>query len=216
MRTLISRALLAATLSMAVATACGYDPSPESGMLHCGPQNSCPDGYSCTSGRCWRDGGGGSTGTAGTGGRGGSGGTGGSGGSGSVAKFVGRWTFGADSMRVRVCTDGVTNETIKPWDDFFDVTIGGVSPLATIYYCPWNLDVNAAGTATTVRTGTSCSLPSADDPTVRFTWRAESFTLTTTNGSTGTLDASIPYTYAGTTTGSGSCTMHFTGSMTKS
>jgi hypothetical protein len=206
MRTLISRVLLAATLTTAFATACGYDPQPVSGMLHCSPQSTCPDGYTCRSTLCVRDGAGGSGGSGG----------GGSGGSGSVDKFVGRWTFNADSMRVRVCTDGVTNETIKPWDDFFDVTVGGASPLTTSYYCPWNLDVNAAGTATTLRPGTSCSLPSTTDPTTTFTWRAESFTLTTTNGSTGTLDASIPYTYVGTVTGNGSCTMHFTGSMTKS
>ena len=36
------------------------------------------------------------------------------------------------------------------------------------------------------------------------------FTLTTTNGTSGTLDAVLPYDYA-STAGSGSCTMHFTG-----
>jgi hypothetical protein len=205
MRTLISRALLAASLTAVVATACGYDPNPESGTLHCGAQNSCPDGYSCTSGRCWRNGGGGSTGTGGGGGS-----------SGSLGKFIGSWTFtAASSMRVRVCTDG-TNETMKPYDDFFDVTAGGVSPLTTFFYCNWNLDVNASGTATTIRPGTSCSAPSTEDPTTTFTWTGESFSLTTSDGRTGTLDASIPYTYVGTLSGSGSCTMRFTAPVTKS
>jgi hypothetical protein len=206
MRTLISRVLLAATLTTVVATACGYDPNPESGTLHCGSQNSCPDGYSCTSGRCSRDGAGGSGGSGG----------GGSGGSGSVDKFIGTWTFTpATSMRVRVCTDG-TNETMKPYDDFFAISVGGVSPLTTSFYCNWNLDVNAAGTTTTIRPGTSCSAPADGDPTTTFTWTGESFTLSTTNGSTGTLEASIPYTYTGPISGSGSCTMHFTAPVTKS
>ena len=43
----------------------------------------------------------------------------------------------------------------------------------------------------------------------------EAFTLTPGAGNTGTLDASIPYTYTGYA-GSGSCTMHFTGPVTKS
>jgi hypothetical protein len=115
-------------------------------------------------------------------------------------------------MRVRVCP-GV-NETM-PWSDFFDVDPGTVSALATFYYCDWNLDVNAAGTSTSIRTGSSCSAPDPNDATITYTWTGQSFTLTTTDGRTGTIDASLPYTYV-TPAGSGSCTMRFTGPVTKS
>ena len=74
--------------------------------------------------------------------------------------------------------------------------------------------MDAAGTTTVLRPGKTCSAPSQDDPGITFTWRGETFTLTTTNGTSGTLEASIPYTYSGTATGS--CTMHFTGPVTKS
>jgi hypothetical protein len=40
------------------------------------------------------------------------------------------------------------------------------------------------------------------------------FTLSTTNGQSGTLAADLPFDYA-STAGTGSCTMHFTGTMTK-
>ena len=65
-RTFISRALLGATLSLVLAAACGYDPNPESGMLKCGSSNTCPDGYSCNSGLCWKNGAGGSSGRGGS------------------------------------------------------------------------------------------------------------------------------------------------------
>jgi hypothetical protein len=214
MRTLLSRGVFGVVLSLLVATACGYDPMPADGMLKCGSSNSCPDNYSCMSGRCWRNGAGGS-GTAGTTGSGGRGGSGGSGGGSPADKFIGTWTFdAANTTRVRVCTDG-TNETMHPYADAFDISAGsGGAVLLADYYCPWNLDVNAAGTTTVVRSGQMCSRADPNDPTVNFTWRGESFTFMTTNGSTGTADISLPYSYT-TATGSGSCTMHFTGPVAK-
>jgi hypothetical protein len=194
MRTLISRALLAATVSLALAAACGYDPTFEDGTLKCGSSNTCPDGYSCRSGLC------------------GANGTGGSGA--NNAKFVGHWVFNAAATsRTRVCSDG-TNETTTPWDDFFDVVIGPVTALSTEYYCTWNLDVNGSGTATTIRSGSMCTKPDPTIPGTSYTWHGESFTLTTTNGTSGMLEASLPYEYI-TALGNGSCTMHFTGPVTK-
>src|SRR5581483_11242975 len=32
---------------------CLFDPHPMDGALACGDGNSCPDGYTCVSGRCW-------------------------------------------------------------------------------------------------------------------------------------------------------------------
>jgi hypothetical protein len=215
MRTLLPRGVFGVVLSLVVAAACGYDPMPQDGMLKCGSGNSCPDNYSCMSGRCWRNGAGGTGGSNSRGGSGGSGGSMGSGGSSPADKFIGTWTFDApNTTRVRVCTDG-TNETMHPYADAFDVTAGsgGVALLAD-FYCPWNLDLNAAGTTTVIRSGQSCSRPDPNTPTTMFTWRGETFTFMTTDGSTGTADISLPYSYT-TSTGSGSCTMHFTGPVTK-
>ncbi len=193
MRNLISRALLAATLSLALAADCGYSPNFADDMLKCGPSNSCPDGYSCRSGLCRADAGGNNT---------------------NVAKFVGRWVFNAAaSSRTRVCNDG-TNETTTPWDDYFDVVTGPVAALSADYYCNWNLDVNGGGTATAIRSGSMCTKPDPNIPGTSYTWHGESFTLTTTNGTSGMLDASLPYEYT-TALGNGSCTMHFTGPVTK-
>lgn len=213
MRAIVSRSVLGFALALVVAAACGYDPNPASGTLKCGPQNSCPDGYMCMSGDCWRVGGAGSTGT----GHGGSGGTGGSstgtGGSTSVDKFIGTWTFATGAQRVRVCPTLNVNETMA-WSDYFDVSAGTISPLSVSYYCNFNLDVNGGGTMTSIRTGTSCSAPDPNNPGISYTWTGESFTLTTTNGTSGTLDASIPYVQT-SSAGTASCTMHFTGPVTK-
>jgi hypothetical protein len=220
-RALFARFTLAAAVAAGLA-ACGYSPNPQSGTLMCGPNASCPEGYSCRAQYCWRDsditGAGGSAGgPAGTGGRGGSGGgpggAGGTGGATSRTKFVGTWTFVAPAKRTRVCP-GV-NESVD-WSDFFEVTNGTVGALAAFYYCDWHLDVNAAGTATSIRLSPSqtCTKPDPDDPTITYTWVGESFTLTTTDGRTGTIDASLPYDYT-TSAGSGHCTMRFTGPVTK-
>jgi hypothetical protein len=224
MRIAIAPALFAASVAAAATiAACSYAPNPESGTLMCGPNASCPENYACLNQYCWRDGdvtgvagsagGAGGRGGAGAAGRGGAGGGGvaGAGGAASAAKFIGRWTFIAPATRTRVC-GGVTDT--EPWTDFFDVEAGGVSVLATFYYCDWNLDLNTTGTSTSIRTGSSCSAPDPNTPTTTFTWRGEAFTLTTTDGVTGTMDASLPYTYV-TSAGQGSCTMRFTGPVRK-
>ena len=196
---LVTASVIASVLAL-VSTAGCYAPNPASGTLLCSTATkSCPEGYTCADGRtCWKNG------DSPDGGGGGDGGT--------LGRFIGTWTFVSPSNRVRVCTDG-TNETM-PWSDFFDVTTGGAAALATFYYCDWNLDVNAAGTATVIRSGAGCSAPDPNDSTISYTWSGQTFTLTTTNGRNATLDASLPYTYT-TSAGSGSCTMHFTGTLTK-
>jgi hypothetical protein len=210
MPTAITRSILGTALALVAATACGYSPNPESGTLKCGSSNTCPEGYSCQSGLCWKDGAGGSGGSGS--GHGGSGGGGGN--NPAVAKFVGHWVFnGALSTRTRDCNDG-THEVTTPWDDFFDVAAGPVAALSTDYYCTWNLDVNGSGTQTAIRSGTMCTKPDPNVAGTSYTWHGESFTLTTTNGTSGMLEASLPYDYT-TTGGSGMCTMKFTGAVTK-
>jgi hypothetical protein len=206
-------------------SSCGYDPNPASGEVKCGPSNSCPDNYTCMSGACWRNGGAGTTGRGGSGnpgsgGRAGSGGStagsagsGGSGGSSQADKFIGRWTSDKNTAkRVRVCTDG-TNEIIA-WDDFMDIAAGTTTALTTMYYCDWNLDLAATGNATMIRTGATCTHPDPNDATIMYAWRGETLTLTSTDGKNGTIDMSLPYSYT-TSMSSGSCTMHFTGPMSK-
>lgn len=203
MRNSISRLLFASALATLAAVACGYDPNPESGTLKCASDGSCPQNYTCRSTFCYRDGAGGSTGTGGTGG-----------GTNPADKFIGHWVSDPTlAKRVRVCNDG-TNEML-PFDDFLDIERGGSTALRTNYYCDWNLDVAATGTATVIHPAQTCTHPDPNDATITYIWQGEALTLTTTNGTSGTLDMSLPYSYV-TTSGSGTCTMHFTGPMTKS
>ncbi len=224
MRSRLSAILIATALPLALAAACGYSPNPANGELHCGSSNTCPEGYSCMSGRCWKDGAAGSTGsggnsggagTTGSGGSSGSAGTTGSGGSSAADKFVGTWSFAPPSTRMITCTDGYTEN--KEWSgmgEMFTMRANGTG-LATHYYCDWNLDIATGGTSTTIRPNMTCSLvDNSLTPPVTYTWHGMLFTLSTTNGSTGTLTADIPYDYS-STAGTGSCTMHFTGTMAK-
>jgi len=205
---------LAALVGLAAATGCGYSPNPASGTLKCGPSASCPEGYTCADGlTCWKNGAyHGDAGlphdgsTADTGG--------GSTDAGAAGRFIGHWVFGATAMRVIACTDGSTN-TSNVSADYFDVAEGTISALTASYYCVWNLDVAASGTSTAIRPGTTCSAQDPQNAAITYTWQGQSFTLTTTDGKNGTLDAQLPYDYASTTM-NGSCTMHYTGPVTKS
>jgi hypothetical protein len=216
MRPSTARGLLAATFAATAAiAACSYSPSFESGTLLCGPGASCPENYHCMANYCYRDGE--VTGTAGSGGgSGGRGGAGGTGGGDPKAKFIGRWNFVAPAQRVRVCP-GV-NETVPlpvDADDFITIGAGsGGVALSAFYYCDWNLDLNAAGTATVIRAGQSCSDVDTSIPPYTFTWTGQSFTLTTSDGRSGTIEASIPYSYT-STAATGSCSATFTGPVMK-
>lgn len=198
MRTALSRALLAAALSTLAAGGCGYSPNPVSGTLACGPAASCPEGYMCVSdGTCWRGGGPSTCGTT------------------PAEKLIGSWLFVPPSRRQIVCTNGQT-DTDTNWMDYFDVQAGGSAALRAFYYCDLDLDIGATG-ATVLRPGGSCSAQDTTDPAgpVTYTWTPAIFTLSTTDGCTGSLAASIPYT-ATTAAGLNSCTMDFTGTLTKS
>jgi hypothetical protein len=214
MRTAIARSItpsvLGTALALVVASACGYSPNPESGTLKCGSSNSCPEGYSCSSGRCWKDGAGGTGGSSS-----GHGGSGGSGGSSGADKFIGTWRFISPSSRMIACTDGSSEN--KDWSNLgesFDVSVGPVSALTTYYYCDWDLDVASGGTSTVIKPGAACTGDDGATPPTTYTWHGMLFTLSTSNGQSGTLIADLPFDYS-STAGSGSCTMHFTGTLTK-
>jgi hypothetical protein len=191
MRTCLSRALLVVALSIVAASGCGYDPNPPSGKLLCGPDESCPEGYTCFDHvSCWRPG----DVTAAT-------------------RLLGYWTFEAPpSRRVIACTDGTSFD--DPWTDYFVVEEGGSAALRAFYYCDLDLNISASG-STVLVPGTSCNANDTLDPTVRYTWTPQSFTLSSADGSRATLSASIPYIKE-TPLGTFSCTMDFTGTLTKS
>jgi hypothetical protein len=189
MRTGLSPALLAVALSTLAAGACGYDPNPPSGTLLCGPQDSCPQNYSCMGGTCWRPG----EATAAT-------------------RLLGYWTFVAPSRRVIVCTDGTSFD--DAWSDYFVVEEGGSATLRAFYYCDLDLNIGASGSTVLVQ-GPMCSADDTLDPTIRYTWTPQTFTLSTADGSSATLTASIPYIKE-TLLGTYSCSMDFTGTLTKS
>lgn len=211
-RRLLTGAALA-LIALSGHLACGYSPNPESGKLKCGRGQSCPEGYSCTDGlTCWKnmggpDGGGSDVKPADGGGDGPT--------VNPAEKFIGRWVFGSGATQVIACSDG-TGKTEDFTGDFVDVMAGtGGVPLRAEYFCFWNLDVGPAGNATVIRQGTTCSRAATNDPTMMFTWHGQSFTITTANGRTGTLSASIPYDYQ-SATGSATCTMQFSASLSKS
>jgi hypothetical protein len=190
MRTRLSRALLAVALSTLAASGCGYDPNPPSGKLLCSAQRTCPEGYSCMGTTCWRPGE-----------------------ASAATRLLGYWTFDAPpSRRVITCTDGTSFD--DAWTDYFVVEEGGSAALRTFYYCDLDLNVGASG-STALVLGRTCSANDTLDPTITYTWTPQSFTLSTADGSSATLTASIPYIKE-TLVGTYSCTMDFTGTLTKS
>jgi hypothetical protein len=196
-----------------VLAGCGYAPNPESGTLRCGPGASCPQGYSCADGlTCWKNGQ--SPGDGGLPSDGGPPRDGAGGDAGAADKFVGTWIFGATFTKVITCTDG-SSSTTNLAGDYVPVVAGTAAPLTADYFCLWNLDLVAAGTSTVIRSGTTCSkTDSTLSPPVTYTWHGQSFTLTTTDGHSGTLDAQLPYDYQSSAS-TGSCTEHFTGPVSK-
>jgi hypothetical protein len=188
-------ALFAAALSVVAASACGYGPEIESGRLLCGPGGSCPEGYCCGANQtCWSEDIAGACEDP------------------TLANLIGHWVFVAPSRRVIACNDGFT-EDMTAWTDYFDVEEGGSAELRSFYYCDLDLDVGANG-ATVLVSNRSCDQPDPQTPGAMFTYTPTAFTLSTTNGVNGSLAASIPYT-AGPTTAQVSCTMNFTGTLTK-
>src|SRR4051812_37487317 len=159
-------ALVAAFL---IAAGCSYSPNVESGTLMCSVDGGlCPEGYGCSGGLCYKDGEGPST---------------------PRDKFIGRWMFGSPSPQAITCVDG-DNMSHDLAGDFIDVATMGAAQLSTFYYCTWTLNVNAAGTATVIVPGTTCSAAEPAVPGLSYTWRGETFTVTTTDGHTATLNAS--------------------------
>jgi hypothetical protein len=192
----------ALALVVSAVAGCGYSPNPLSGKLLCGQMSSCPDGYACVSGTCWRP---------------------------QVASLLGHWVFDAGTKQV-ACSDGSSStETIPAGGDYVDIVPGTKAVLATTdYFCPrWELDAN--GSTTVIESGQGCTRPDPTDPTINEQFRGETFTLAISNGAPdggavpdagaagahATLYASLPYSYSGTAVGTGTCTLKITGDLTK-
>jgi len=181
---------------LVVATGCSYAPDFESGTLRCSPEGTCPEGYTCADGlTCWRRG---ECPTSTTG---------------PTTRFLGQWDFVSPSTRTIIC-DGTAMPVEDVTGDYAYIEEGGPAPLRTSYFCDWDLDINATGTTTVIRPGTTCSGPDVDNPDITYTWRGEAFTLSTSDGRSGTLQMSLPYTYT-SPAGNGSCTMLYTVTLTR-
>jgi hypothetical protein len=154
------RLLLGALLAGAVG--CGYSPNPPSMKLLCAPDLSCPEGYTCVSGTCWRP---------------------------SEANLVGHWVFGMNAVQTVACDDGSTQMTqLQGPTGFIDLVLGTASAFSTFYFCEWNLDV--AGSSTVIQPNQSCSAPDMVNPTTTYTWASwPRRSLTTTRRSLGTAPA---------------------------
>jgi len=185
------RALVAA---LVLAAGCSYSPNPESGTLMCSVDGDlCPEGYGCQAGFCYKDG---------------------EGPSNPRDKFLGHWTFGTPTPQVITCADG-DNMNNDLSGDFIDITTLGAAQLSAFYYCTWTLNVNAAGNATVIVPGMTCTAAEPKVPGLSYTWRGETFTVTTNGGNTATLNASLPYDKVVAGTPTIPCTMTITSTMTK-
>jgi hypothetical protein len=178
---------LSLAVALAAGAACGYSPNPPSMKLICGPQMSCPDGYSCVANTCWKD---------------------------NEANLVGHWVFGAQSTQTVMCSDGSSSTmNLQGPDGFLDVMPAApAAPLTASYYCDWKLDIS--GSSTAIQPTQSCSAPDLSNPTVTYTWHGESLVITSNDGKKGSLAASFPYDYV-SPTGTGSCHLHINADLTK-
>lgn len=177
---------------------CGYSPSFDSGRLRCGPNDSCPEGYYCASDdRCWRDG--------------------------EEpdppdpdpqVRLAGTWNFIRPSTRTILCSDGSGGTEDWAGRDFIPIEAGSGGTLEADFFCVWILDIAASGNATVIRPGQSCSDTDPNEPDISYTWRGEAFTVTSTDGRTGTGQMSLPYDYR-TPAGNGTCTMTYSVTLTK-
>jgi hypothetical protein len=174
-------------LAFALAAACGYSPNPPSMKLICGPQMSCPDGYSCVSNTCWKQ---------------------------SEANLVGHWVFGAQSTQTTMCSDGSSSTmSLQGPDGFLDVVPAApAADVSATYYCDWKLDI--AGSSTVIQAAQSCSAADLSNPGVTYTWHGETLAVTSSDGKQGTLAASFPYDYV-SATATGTCHLHINADLTK-
>jgi hypothetical protein len=182
------RSMFAAALLLLTA-GCSYSPDFASGTLKCSADQTCPEGYGCVEQLCYKN---------------------------EHVKFAGHWIFGSPSPQKINCGGVMMNQDLA--GDYLDVIADetGHGDLSGDYYCVWSLHVS--GDKATLAPSAACT--KADpDPTMmlKYTWHADKFTITTTDGRTGTLDASIPYDYqytdvAGAT---GTCSMTITSTMSK-
>lgn len=185
-------------LLLAAAAAGCYAPNPASGTLKCGPNFSCPEGYTCAADNtCWKSSGGGSTGTGGTGG------------TVTPETFVNHWVFDATSTLSIMCSDNsMSTKSLK--DDFVDVYGGVASDLIASYYCDWDMTVN--GNKANIVANQSCSSTDMASGT-QFTWYGDAFTLQTSDGKKATLQATISADYVDVDTTTGSCTLRIAGTL---
>jgi hypothetical protein len=187
----MSAARLALGVILLAGAGCRYAPSIESGTLKCSADNRCPEDYGCIEGYCYAN-----EETAAT------------------SKFVGRWNFGAQTPQTITCADG-GNMNNNLGGDYIEIGPGTTAALTSFYYCDWNLNLNAAGNATVIVPGTSCSAAEPAVPGLSYTWMGEAFTVTTSDGKTATLNASLPYDKVIAGAATVHCTMTITSTMTK-
>jgi hypothetical protein len=192
MRALSPRLMIGTLVAVLAASSCGYDPQPDSGTLMCGADQTCPDGYMCASGYCYKNGICNPLAS-------------------SFDRMIGRWTFVAPSRRLITCSDGSSDDD-KMWMDYLDIDVGVAFPLQSFYYCSLDLDFDPVGTSTVLLPNLGCSAPDPMDASITYTWAPQSFTVTTQDGCRGTLSASIPYE-AVSSAGTVTCTMDFTGTL---
>lgn len=181
-----ARAVLLVALAPALGS-CNYDPKPADGTLRCGPNDECPNGYSCgqfenLGKRCRvngadaavppRD----AASDAAT--------------DGAVPmavlqRYIGTWAYGPGSTIRTQCDDGSTaTDTLEDLDPM--EIRRGMPPVSDLVASPCDdltLRLDATGAHLTTDAPQICSDTSG---TLVSTWRAMRFDVFTANGQTGT------------------------------
>jgi hypothetical protein len=214
--------LITAVVLGTAGAACTYSPDFANDNLICGPEQSCPKGYSCApDNKCWKIGEtpGGSGGT--------DGGTPHADASIDVPStdprqgFLGTWTFSGGTLDA-TCSDGsVVHRNLT--SDYIVMNLGtAAATVLAQYYCDtgWTMQLSGGNTMAVATSNQSCVEITTDSTvspavTTTYTWSALAFAFTKTSALAATSTGHFMGSFSASDGTNGTCDVMFTGPMTK-
>lgn len=218
---------------------CTYAPDFGNDLLACSSGGACPKGYSCNlaDNKCWK------TGETPGGAGGSDGGTQpGTGGapmdassdvptsSDPRAGFVGTWTFTGGTLS-GTCSDSPTaiqrslngNPSSGTPADYILISLGTLAgTLNAKYFCDsgWTMQLSSGNTMANATSGQTCIQRTTDNSvtppvTTAYTWSPMTFSFTKTSATAATTNGSLSGPFAASDGTSGTCTLSFSGPLTK-
>jgi hypothetical protein len=186
--------VLGALTLLASVAGCAYAPSFEDNQLHCGLNSTCPKAYSChrDTNTCFK--------------------------TQPVDNLVGHWVFGGSSSQTVTCSDSPTpvKKKLMGPDDYVEVTRVSETAVTGDYYCPWNLNLSADKSHTVLPASPVQSCSRAGTDGTMFTWHGNTFTFSSSDGTSARLDARIGIDFVDTKGVTGTCTLDVAGTLTNS